>query len=202
MATTQQGVDEAVEAAKPMRADARRNRQRLVDAARAVFDEQGASASMEAIAKKAGVGVGTLYRHFPNRFDVVEAVYADDVDELEEAARRAVAELDPWPSVEAFFDAFLNYARRKGAMMTELQQAFEKHPEFRSKMRQRLDGAFALVIERAQAAGVVRDDVEGSDVMQLVAPVCSNSAISPEQKRRLTGMILDGLRASAAVPTA
>ena len=201
MATTQQGVHEALDSEKPMRADARRNRQRLVDAARAVFEEQGASASMEAIAKKAGVGVGTLYRHFPNRFDVVEAVYQDDVDELEESARRAVAELEPWPSVEAFFDAFLNYARRKGAMMTELQQAFEKHPEFRSKMRERLDAAFAMVIERAKAAGVVRADVEGADVLQLVAPVCSNSSIGPEQRRRLTGMILDGLRASAVAPT-
>jgi Transcriptional regulator SbtR-like, C-terminal domain len=85
--------------------------------------------------------------------------------------------------------------------MTELQQAFEKHPEFRSKMRERIDAAFAMVIERGKAAGVVRADVEGSDVLQLVAPVCSNSAIGPEQRRRLTGMILDGLRASAVAGT-
>ena len=201
MATTQQGVDEAVEAAKPMRADARRNRQRLVDAARAVFDEQGASASMEAIAKKAGVGVGTLYRHFPNRFDVVEAVYQDEVDELEESARRAVAELEPWPAVEAFFDAFMSYARRKGAMMTELSQAFEKHPEFRSKMRERIVGAFALVLDRAIAAGVVRPDVSGDDVIALTAPICSNAALAPEQTRRLVGVIVDGLRASATAGT-
>jgi len=199
MATTQPGVDEAVGGTKPMRADARRNRQLLVDAARAVFDEQGASASMEAIAKKAGVGVGTLYRHFPNRFDVVEAVYQDDVDELEDSARRAVAELDPWPAVEAFFDAFMSYARRKGAMLSELQQAFEKHPEFRSKMRERIEGAFALVLDRAKAEGVVRADVSGSDVIQLTAPICSNAAVSPEQTRRLVRVIVDGLHAPTAV---
>ena len=188
---------DVAEAEKPMRADARRNRQRLVDAAREVFAEQGASASMEAIAKRAEVGVGTLYRHFPNRFDIVEAVYRDDVDELEDAARHAVEELEPWPSVEAFFEAFMSYAHRKSAMMSELQQAFEKHPEFRSKMRERIDGAFALVIDRGKAAGVVRADVEGSDVTELVGPICRNEAISPGQRRRLVGMILDGLRASA-----
>jgi AcrR family transcriptional regulator len=194
------GSDEAAardDAEKPMRADARRNRQRLVDAAREVFTEQGASASMEAIAKRAGVGVGTLYRHFPTRFDIVEAVYRDDVDELEDAARRAVAELDPWLAVEAFFEAFMSYARRKSAMMSELHQAFEKHPEFRSKMRERIDGSFALVIDRGKAAGVVRPDVEGSDVTELVGPICRNEAISPGQRQRLVGMILDGLRASA-----
>jgi AcrR family transcriptional regulator len=198
MATTERAIDEAAQTEKPMRADARRNRQRLLDAARQVFTEQGASASMEAIAKQAGVGVGTLYRHFPNRFDVVEAVYQDDVDELEESARRAVDELEPWPAVVAFFDAFLNYARRKGAMMSELQQAFEKHPEFRSKMRQRIEGAFALVLDRAKAEGQVRSDVTGADVIALTAPICSNAAISPEQTRRLVGVIVDGLRASAA----
>ncbi len=197
MATTQQAIDEAAETGKPIRADARRNRERLLDAARQVFAEQGSSASMEAIAKQAGVGVGTLYRHFPKRFDVVEAVYQDDVDELEESARRAVAELEPWPAVEAFFDAFLSYARRKGAMISELQQAFEKHPEFRSKMRERIEAAFALVLDRAKAEGAVRSDISGSDVIQLTGPVCSNAAISSEQARRLMGVIVDGLRAPA-----
>ena len=78
---------EALDGEKPMRADARRNRERLITAAREVFAEQGANASMEAIAKHAGVGVGTLYRHFPTRMDVVEAVYESDVEELSEAAR-------------------------------------------------------------------------------------------------------------------
>jgi AcrR family transcriptional regulator len=205
MATTQQAIDEVgtetTEAEKPMRADARRNRERLIDAAREVFDEQGVSASMEAIAKKAGVGVGTLYRHFPNRYDVVEAVYQDELDELEEAARRAVTELEPWPAMEAYFDAFLNYARRKGALMSELQQAFEKHPEFKSKSRARIEAAIASVLDYAKLAGVVRADVDGSDVMQLLAPVCSNAAIPPEQSRRLVGMVLDGMRASSVPAT-
>ena len=86
-------------ATRPMRADAKRNYELLVTAARKVFDQEGGGASMEAIAKEAGVGIGTLYRHFPKRIDVVEAVYVDDVDELETVARdgdrhpRAVARL-------------------------------------------------------------------------------------------------------------
>ena len=85
-------MDEAG-ATRPMRADAKRNYELLVTAARKVFDQEGGGASMEAIAKEAGVGIGTLYRHFPKRIDVVEAVYVDDVDELETVADGCVADL-------------------------------------------------------------------------------------------------------------
>ena len=114
-----------------MRADARRNRERLVAAAREVFAEHGSGASMEAIAKQAGVGIGTLYRHFPKRLDIVEAVYRDDIEELVRAAEQVTAELEPWPAVEAFFEAFMRYARTKQVLLTELKQAFEKNPELR-----------------------------------------------------------------------
>ena len=83
---------------------------------------------MEAIARKAGVGVGTLYRHFPSRLDIVEAVYNTDVEELSEAAKAAVATLEPWPAVVAFFEAFMRYARTKQTLLSELQQAFEEEP--------------------------------------------------------------------------
>ena len=205
MATTQavreQGADPppgaASESERPQRADARRNRERLVAAAREVFAEQGAGASMEAIAKQAGVGVGTLYRHFPQRLDVVEAVYRDDVQELSDAAERVTAELEPWPAVEAFFDAFMRYSRTKQALFTELQQAFEKNPELRPTARGVIDSSFDLVIERAKEAGVVRDDIRGTDITQLMAPICTNPSIPEDQHRRLMSMILAGLRAGA-----
>src|ERR1700691_4929128 len=91
---------------RPKRADARRNQERLIAAAREVFAELGVGAAMEAIARRAGVGVGTLYRNFPQRSDLVEAVYSSDVRELSEAAKTAVATLEPWPAVVAFFEAF------------------------------------------------------------------------------------------------
>jgi AcrR family transcriptional regulator len=193
-----QDIEERV-AAKPKRADAVRNQERLVAAAREVFAEVGVGAAMEAIARKAGVGVGTLYRNFPQRIDLVEAVYSTDVKELSEAATKAVTTLEPWPAVVAFFEAFVRYARTKQTLLGELQQAFEKNPGLRSHSRELIDGAFDLVIGRAREAGAIRDDVDGSDVTQLVSPVCTNPAIPTEQVERLVAMILDGLRYPADV---
>ena len=190
------------EVERPKRADARRNRELLIEAARTVFSTQGAGAPMEAIAKQAGVGVGTLYRHFPNRLDLVEAVYESDVQELAATARRVVAELEPGAAVDAFFDAFVRYAQTKQALLGELQQSFEKHPDLRSRCREQIESSFDMVIEHAKQAGAIRNDISGSDVMQLTAPVCSNSSISAEQSQRLIGMILDGLRAGATQPAA
>jgi AcrR family transcriptional regulator len=179
---------------RPKRADARRNQERLITAAREVFAEAGVGAAMEAIARRAGVGVGTLYRNFPQRIDLVEAVYSSDVKELSEAATTAVATLEPWPAVVAFFEAFVRYARTKQTLLGELQQAFEKNPALRSHSRELINAAFDLVIDRAKAAGAIRDDVNGSDVTQLVSPVCTNPAIPTDQVERLVSMILDGLR--------
>jgi AcrR family transcriptional regulator len=182
---------------RPMRADARRNREKLVASAKAVFAEHGSTASMEAVARQAGVGVGTLYRHFPTRLDLIEAVYETDVEELWEAAQRAVGELEPWPAVEAFFEAFMRYTSTKKILLTELHQAFEKNPALKSRARGMIDASFDLVVERAKEAGVVRSDVEGSDLTQLVSPICTNESIPPEQARRLIGMIFDGMRATS-----
>jgi AcrR family transcriptional regulator len=194
---TQASGESEADDERPKRADARRNRERLVEAAREVFAEQGVSASMEAIARKAGVGVGTLYRHFPNRLDVVEALYEGDVQELTDAAQRAVSTLEPAMAVDAFFDAFVQYAQTKKTLLTELRQAFEKNPAFRSRNRERIEASFDLVIERAREAGVIRSDVSGSDIIQLVSPVCTSDGMSPDQTKRLMGLILDGLRVSS-----
>src|SRR5580692_2832183 len=103
-------IGEVTDPSRPMRADARRNYERLVDAARDVFNAQGGQASMDAIAKEAGVGVGTLYRHFPKRIDIVEAVYRDDVDVLVDAAEQGLTDLEPWPALVAWLHAFVRYA--------------------------------------------------------------------------------------------
>ncbi len=182
---------------RPLRADARRNYERLVVAAREVFAREGGGASMEAIARQAGVGVGTLYRHFPTRIDVVEAVYRTDVDTLVETADHVAAELEPWPAVVAFLEAFVHYAQGKRTFLNELHEAFERDPELRVRMLDRIQGASQLVIGRGQAAGVVRTDVDGKDVMQLVGPMCTNATLTEDQSMRLLGMILDGLRRTA-----
>jgi AcrR family transcriptional regulator len=177
-----------------MRADARRNYDLLVSAAREVFNEDGGGASMEAVARRAGVGVGTLYRHFPKRIDVVEAVYRTDVDTLVHTAETVTDELEPWPAVVAFLEAFVRYAQGKRTFLNELREAFDKNPDLRVDMSERVQQAMQLVLGRAQDAGVVRSDIDGSDLMQLVGPMCTNATLSAEQSMRLLKMILDGLR--------
>jgi AcrR family transcriptional regulator len=186
-------VDEA-EVARPMRADAKRNYERLVTAAREVFAQEGGGASMEAIAKEAGVGIGTLYRHFPKRIDVVEAVYREDVDELTTVAESATATLEPWPALVAWLEAFVRYAMGKKRFLNELHEAFEKNPELRSSSRERIVSALDLVLTPAQEAGVVRTDIDAPDLMQLLGSLCMSATLTPDQSGRLLVMILDGLR--------
>jgi AcrR family transcriptional regulator len=191
----------AVEPAdRPMRADARRNYERLVDAARKVFADQGGGASMEAIAKQAGVGVGTLYRHFPKRIDVVEAVYRDDVDQLVGSADRGMSELGPWAALEAWLRAYVDYGRAKRTFLNELHEAFEKNPDLKPASRDRIFAACDRVLRRAQEAGQARSDIDGQDLMQLVSPMCMNSTLTLDQGERLLAMVLDGLRSSTPQP--
>jgi AcrR family transcriptional regulator len=180
--------------ARPMRADARRNYERLVTAARTVFSREGGGASMEAIAKEAGVGVGTLYRHFPKRIDVVEAVYRTDVDQLVAAAEEAVCQPDPWEGLVGWIQGFIRYAQGKRTFLNELLEAFDKNPELRVSCRERIEAAMETVLKHAQQAGVVRDDLDGTDLMQLLGPMCTNATLTEDQCQRLVGMILDGLR--------
>jgi AcrR family transcriptional regulator len=182
------------EQARPMRADARRNYDLLVAAARNVFAQQGGGASMDAIAKEAGVGVGTLYRHFPKRIDVVEAVYREDVDELVTGAQALAAELEPWPALVGWLEAFVRYASSKRRFLNELHEAFEKNPQLRIASRERIEDALSIVLIRAQEAGVVRQDLDGPDLMQLLGSMCMSATLTPDQSDRLLLVIQDGLR--------
>jgi AcrR family transcriptional regulator len=184
--------------ARPMRADARRNYDQLVVAARKVFAEQGGGASMEAIAKEAGVGVGTLYRHFPKRIAIVEAVYRDDVDALVSLAERSLTDREPWDAVEGWLRAYVEYGRSKRTFLNELHEAFEKNPDLKPASRDRIFDACEHVLRRAQDAGAARCDIDGTDLMQLLSPMCMNSTLTPDQGERLLAMVLDGLRSVPA----
>jgi AcrR family transcriptional regulator len=183
--------------ARPLRADAQRNYLLLVDAAREVFAEQGGDASMEAIAKRAGVGIGTLYRHFPKRIDIVEAVYRNDVDELMRTAEGLLSDLEPWPALVEWLHAFIRYAQGKRVFLSELHEAFEKNPQLKVASRERINQMTQRLLERAQGAGVARTDVDGEDVMQLIGPMCMSATLTDDQGERLITMILDGLRTPA-----
>ncbi len=179
---------------RPLRADARRNRDRLVTAARAVLLARGGDASMEEIAKAADVGVGTLYRHFPRRIDLVEAVYRDDVDALVASADEATSGAEPWEALVTWLDGFVRYAQSKRNLLTELHEAFEKDPGLALSSRDRLRRAVGLVLARAQEAGVARTDIDGADVMQLISGMCMARDATLDQNERLLRLILDGIR--------
>jgi AcrR family transcriptional regulator len=181
---------------RSMRSDAQRNYNRLLVAAREVFATEGGDASMEAIARQAGVGAGTLYRHFPKRIDLVEAVYRNDVEDLMLAAEKAVANLAPWDALVSWLDAFLRYALGKRVFLTELLEAFEKNPQLRLRSRERIEQCFTLVLDAAQHGRVARTDVDGPDLMQLVGGVCTSPTLDRGQGERLLAVVLDGLRVS------
>ncbi len=187
-------TEDAGDAGRCMRADARRNNERLVTAAREVFAKCGGGASMEAIAKQAGVGVGTLYRHFPKRIDIVEAVYRTDVDDLVCAAEEAVADNEPWEALVVWLEAFLRYGQVKRTFLNELHEAFDKNPQLKVASRERINQAVGTVLGRAQEAGVARTDLDGSDLMQILGPMCTSATLTETQGERLLAMILDGLR--------
>ncbi len=180
---------------RAVRSDAQRNHDRIVVAAREVFALHGSDASMVAIAHHAGVGAGTLYRHFPHRIDLVEAVYRSDVEELLLAAEKAIANFTPWEALVNWLDSFLVYSLGKRVFLTELRESFEKNPELRLSSREQVEKGFTLVLENAQSAGVARSDVDGTDMMLLVGGVCTSPTLMREQGERLLAMVIDGLRA-------
>jgi AcrR family transcriptional regulator len=177
-----------------MRADARRNYDRLVDAARKTFQAHGRDATLEEVAKVAGVGIGTLYRHFPNRLALVETVYREDVERLGAVAEES-ASLPPWDALVGWLEQFVEYAMTKHALFQELAEAYEKDSTFISYCRDILRSSSASVLLRAQEAGVARDDVEPLDLMRLVHGVAMTPNADPTQVKRMLRVVIDGLRA-------
>ena len=145
--------------ARPKRADARRNYETVLAAAREAFAEGGESTALEAIARRAGVGIGTLYRHFPNRQALLEALYVDEVEEV----CRSAAELDdadPWKALSAWFERFIGYMATKQALAHELLNFLDRDAVLFKVCRASLFEAGEPLLRRAQEAGVVRPDVD------------------------------------------
>lgn len=198
MSTSQVATPASEPAAeRPMRADARRNYERLLQAAREVLADRGSEATMEEIAKRADVGVGTLYRHFPRRIDLVEAVYREDVDGLVTLAGRVSSDAEPWDALVEWLHGFVRYGQAKRAFLTELHEAFEKSPDLALDSRERIGAAAAQVLTRAQQAGAARDDIDQSDLMQLVGGMCMARNATSERNERLLALVLDGIRRPA-----
>jgi AcrR family transcriptional regulator len=182
-------------AAPPMRADARRSHDRLLAAATAAFAENGADAPLEDIARRAGVGIGTLYRHFPTRLDLQEAVFRTQVD----AVCAQGEELAGSPSAGDAFAGWLrvlaSYLVTKRGLAHALIAARGQNSEVISTCSQIMRDTAGRLLERAQQAGAVRGDLTPMDVMMLVHGVVVATERTPEQADRLLSLTLDGLRA-------
>jgi len=178
---------------RPKRADARRNYDKVVTAAREAFAERGASTSLEEIARRAEVGIGTLYRNFPTRQALLEAVYVDEVLGICRAAEE-FAGREPWEALTGWLRRFAAYATTKKALMNELMPYMTaESPTFRY-CRQEIAQAGEPLLEAAQEAGVVRSDVQFMDAMRMVGGIATMANADPEQIDRILEVALDGLR--------
>ncbi len=176
----------------PMRADARRNHERVLGAAREVFAERGEATALEEIARRAGVGIGTLYRHFPNRQALLEALYVNEVEEICRSAQQ-VDDGDPWQALSHWFERLIGYLATKRALANELMNYLDADAPLFKECRAELFTAGEPLLERAQNAGLVRPDVEFSQVMHMVIGI---SKIPSDQGQidHILRIALDGLR--------
>jgi|tagenome__1003787_1003787.scaffolds.fasta_scaffold20972062_4 AcrR family transcriptional regulator len=186
---------------RPLRADARRNRERILGAARAVCAEQGANVQIDDVARLAGVGVGTVYRHFPTKDALIEALVAEKFCMTIENLRAALEIEDPW---EAFAAGLRTNAEVMAADAGLRDALIRLGPAARHSDDDRAEvhALATRLIERAQTAGVVREDVTADDVGSLMAGLSTSMAHPEVDWRRHLEIMLDGLRARADRPTA
>lgn len=189
-------MESSVRTDKPRRADALRNRERLLAAALALFTERGTDVSLETVAREAGVGVGTLYRHFPTRDALVEAVYLAELDRLHEGAPELLAKHPPEEALALWMDLFVEYAATKRGLSGALQAIIASGGNPYLKSRAKIVEALTTLLDAARAAGTVRDDVDAEDVLLAIGGIWS-MPVEPgweERARRLLGLVMDGLR--------
>jgi AcrR family transcriptional regulator len=186
-------------AQKPLRADARRNRDRLVEVAAQAFATDGVDASLEDIARRAGVGIGTLYRHFPTREHLVEVVYRREVEGLCQAADELAHQHPADVALELWMQRFVDYIGTKRGLATSLRLLLTTNSTLFSDTSGRVSGAMRRLIEAAAAAGKIRADVDASDVMHALGGIYSapNTPDWRDRSVRLVKLLMDGLRFGA-----
>ncbi len=182
--------------ARVLRADARRNHKRVLDAARRCMARKGLDAQIEEIARAAGVGVGTVYRHFPTKEHLVEALAVARFERLAELAREALATEDPWAGFEEFM-------RTSALIQSEdraLSEVLTSRPETMTRAAESVDilGLVSELMGRGQAAGVIRADADPRDVPMLMCALAGTYRNPHTHPERYIGIVLDGLRVPGA----
>jgi AcrR family transcriptional regulator len=178
------------------RADAVRNRERVLESAKAVFSAGGPEASLEAVAKRAGVGIGTLYRHFPTREALFEAVYRREVQQLGELAEALKSEASPVEALRRWLHANVEFVATKKGMSAALALAVKAPSELTTFSFDRLTKAVGALLDRAVAAGEIRSDISPEDLLRALVGMCYLHDQPGWQKSvvRLLDVFVDGLR--------
>jgi len=180
------------------RADAVRNRERVLEAAKAVFSAGGSDASLEAVARHAGVGIGTLYRHFPTREALFEAVYRREVDELADLAEQLQADdVAPVEALRRWLRSNVEFVATKKGMSAALALAAHKTSELSAYSSDRLTKAVGALLDRAVAAGAIRADIGPEDLLRALVGMCylHNQSGWQASVMRLLDVLVDGLAA-------
>jgi AcrR family transcriptional regulator len=176
-----------------------RNRELLLTAAAAAFAARGADVSLEDIARDAGVGIGTLYRHFPTRDLLVQAVYRHEVDVLCESADQLLETLPPDQALAEWMQLFVRHVATKRGMLSVLKPMMNADAIFFAQTRGRAVAAATKLLDAGVAAGTIRSDIRGDDLLRAVGGVCmSTDQERSESSERLVGLLFDGLRHGAA----
>ena len=187
---------EIEEIPRRLRADAQRNRERLMVAAKTAFADVGPDVSLEEIARRAGVGIGTLYRHFPTRDAIVEAVYRREVQQLADAATRLLGSLPAAEALHQWMRLFVDYIATKKVMVSALDSIVDGTSELYDCSRTQITAAISLLVDGAARAGDIRPGVDPNDVLRGLAGFTYGNT-SPgwqESALRLIDILMDGLR--------
>lgn len=182
------------------RADALRNRERVLEAAKTVFSAGGSDASLDAVAREAGVGIGTLYRHFPTREALYEAVYRREVEQLGELAEQLKSESAPVEALRRWLRGNVEFVATKKGMAAALALAAGHPSELTAFSFERLTKAIAMLLQRAVAAGDIRADVTAEDLLRTLVGMCMLHDQPGWQASviRMLDVLVDGLRATPA----
>lgn len=181
---------------RPLRADAQRNRDTLLIAARTAFAGADDTVPLEGIARDAGVGIGTLYRHFPTRESLVEAVYAAELDDVTTSAQALLARLTPDLALHAWLHRYAAFVATKRGMADTLRAGWASGRITTPKTRERITAAIGTIIEAGAQAGSLRGDVDPDDVTAMLLGVFLSTALTTDadQTGRLLDLVADALR--------
>ena len=188
--------DPPTKPARKARADSIRNHERVLNAAKAVFAAGGPSASLEAVANRAGVGIGTLYRHFPTRQALFEAVYRHEVEQLVALAGQLEAGSPPLDALRQWMHANVEFVATKKGMSTALAIAINAGSDLTTYSTDRLGQALGVLVQRAIAAKVIRDDIGTEDILRTIVGLCYTHDKPGWQGNvlRLVDVFVDGMR--------